>query len=509
MKRLLKTNWIYILGAIVILVLFSLRFFHLTILPIFADEAIYIRWAQVMKAEETLRFLPLSDGKEPLFMWAAMAFLKIIHDPLVAGRILSVLCGLGTMIGTSFLSYLLFKNKKVALIAALIYAVSPFLFFFDRLALVDSMLAMFGIWTFILSYLAITKERLDFAMLAGFALGGAWLTKSPALFFALMLPTFWLFAGWKKGKNFSTFFKSLSLTLVTVIIGYGMFNILRLGPNFELIASRNLDYVYPINHFLSSPFDPLKPWLLQSWQWLVMMGPWTLLVLGLIGILIGWKKTWKQKIILLIWFIGPIIIESEFAKVLTARYILFTVPFLIIIASTAFLGMRKIWKWILAVILALFVVQSLMFDYQLLVNPSKANLPRSERSGYLEEWTAGQGIKEAAIYLENYQLQNPSQKIIIGTEGYFGTLPDGLETYLNRDRAITIIGVGLNFSDVPTSLLESQKAGNATFLLINSDRFKGDYVKEGLKLIAEYPKANRPDGTHESLMFFELSLKSK
>jgi hypothetical protein len=288
-----------------------------------------------------------------------------------------------------------------------------------------------------------------------------------------------------------------------------MYNILRLGPNFELIASRNLDYVYPISHFLVSPFDPLKPWLLQSWQWAVMMGPWSLLVLGLIGLLVNWKRNWKQMVILVIWFLGPIFAQSEYAKVLTARYILFSIPFLIIIAASAFLEVRKNWMWILAVILAFFLVQSLVFDYQLLTNPEKANLPRSERSGYLEEWTAGQGIAEASVYLQNYQLQNPFQKIIVGTEGYFGTLPDGLEAYLNNDRKITIIGVGLDFTDIPQSLIDSQKSGNATFLLINNDRFKGDYVKEGLKLIAEYPKAVRPDGTHESLLFFELPLRSK
>jgi len=41
---------------------FILRLPNLTLQPIFADEAIYIRWAQVMRAESTLRFLPLSDG---------------------------------------------------------------------------------------------------------------------------------------------------------------------------------------------------------------------------------------------------------------------------------------------------------------------------------------------------------------------------------------------------------------------------------------------------------------
>lgn len=504
MKRFFKDNWTFVLLGGLILVLFSLRFYHLTILPIFADEAIYIRWAQVMDAEETLRFLPLSDGKEPLFMWVAIAFLKFIRDPLMAGRIVSVLSGLGTLIGVSLLSYLLFKSKKAALAAGLIYTVSPFSFFFDRMALVDSMLSCFGVWTFIFAYLAFTEERLDYAILSGFALGGAWLTKSPALFFALMLPTIWLFI-----KSPKRLIKIIPLTLVTLVIGYGMFNILRLGPNFELIARRNLDYVYPLSHFLMSPFDPLKPFLLQSWQWLVIMGPWEILLLAVFGLLTTVKKTWKQKLVLVIWFLGPIFVQSEFAKVLTARYILFSIPFLVIIASSAFLEERKNLIKLLAVLLAFFVAQSLVFDYRLLVNPAKANLPRSERSGYLEDWTAGQGIKETALYLQNYQQQNPAKKIIVGTEGYFGTLPDGLQAYLNGDKQITIVGVGLNFSDVPMPLLNSQKAGNSTFLLINSDRFNGDAGKEGLKLIAEYPKVVRQDGTHESLHFFELPLKTQ
>jgi len=503
MLKALRASWIYILSGLGVLILFSLRFFNLTILPVFADEAIYIRWAQIMKAEETLRFLPLSDGKEPLFMWVTMGLQKFVSDPLLAGRLVSIFSGLGTLFGVSVLAFLLFKNKKAALIAGLLYAVSPFVFFFDRMALVDSMLTMFGVWTFIFSYLAFTKERLDFAILAGFALGGAWLTKSPALFFALMLPTLWIFI-----KSPKRLIKVVPLTLVTIIIGYGMFSILHLGPNFELIARRNLDYVYPISHFLTTPLDPLKPWLLQSWQWLVMMGPWSLLILGLSGYIFNYKKKWKELLILSIWFFGPIFVESEFAKVLTARYILFTIPFFIITASSAFLENRKNIMKILAVLLALFIVQSLIFDYNLITNPTKANLPRSERSGYLEEWTAGQGISEVAKYIQNYQFQNPGKKIIVGTEGYFGTLPDGLEAYLNSDKQITIIGVGLNFSDVPAPLLDSQISGNSTFLVINSDRFKGDANKEHLRLIAEYPKAIRPDGTHQSLLFFELPLKS-
>lgn len=478
--------------------LFFLRLYHLTLLPVFADEAIYIRWAQIMRAEETLRFLPLSDGKEPLFMWVMIPFLKIIRDPLFAGRFVSVFSGFGTMLGISFLSYLLFKNKKVVLAAAILYAVSPFIFFFDRMALVDSLLSSFGVWTFVFAYLAYTKGRLDFAMLAGFALGGAWLTKSPALFFALMLPTLWLFTSPKK------IFKNILLTIPVLVIGYGMYNILRLGPNFHLIASRNADYVWPLDHFLVDPLNPFKTFVKMSFEWVWSMGPWSLVALMLIGVVINWKRYWRQIFVLSVWFLGPVLVQSEFAKVFTARYILFSIPFLIILAASAFVEERKNFLKILAFVLAFLVGQALVFDWRLVVDPAKASLPRSERSGYLEEWTAGQGIREIADFLRAEEAKGSKSKIVVGTEGFFGTLPDGLQIYLNDRSAITIIGVGLNFERLPDSLVNSKEAGNRTFLLVNSDRFNGNSEKLGLKLIASYPKALRPDGTRQSLLFFEL-----
>ena len=63
MNKLFKENITYILGGVGVLILFCLSFIHLTILPVFADEAIYIRWAQVMKAEETLRFFHFLTAK--------------------------------------------------------------------------------------------------------------------------------------------------------------------------------------------------------------------------------------------------------------------------------------------------------------------------------------------------------------------------------------------------------------------------------------------------------------
>jgi len=493
-----------VVGALILFVAFFLRFYHLTYLPIFGDEAIYIRWAQVMRAEPTLRFLPLSDGKQPLFMWLIIPFFKVFSDSLFSGRLVSVLAGMGTLVGIFSISYYLFESRKAALIASLMYAISPFSVFFDRMALVDSLLTMFGVWTLFFGIVTAKTLRLDYAMVSGFALGGALLTKSPATFFALLLPITWIYSKWPSDskKRVVYLIKLSSLLLVTYLIAYGMYNILRLGPNFQMLVIRNGDYIYPLTHIFERPLDPLLPFLDRTLEWIWILGPSTIVILGLTGILLNAKRFPKNAIVLFSWFFIPILVQSEFAKVFTARYILFTFPPFLILAAACLLGKR--FKYVLTVLVIVFIFHALLIDNLLLTDVEKAPLPRSERSGYLEEWTSGYGIAEVAELIRDQYMREPDKKIVVGTEGYFGTLPDGLQIYLNDIREITVIGVGLGISEPPIQLKEAKNAGDKTYLVVNSDRFIGELEGGGFKLLAAYPKAVRPDGSRETLLFFEV-----
>jgi 4-amino-4-deoxy-L-arabinose transferase-like glycosyltransferase len=281
-----------------------------------------------------------------------------------------------------------------------------------------------------------------------------------------------------------------------------------------MLGSRNQDYIYPLSHLLTSFKDPFLPYFDRSFEWIRIMGPWPILILGVGGILLNLKKGWKQVLLLFVWFISPIVIQSEFAKVFTARYILFTLPYLIILAASSFICEKKIISTMSTLVLFLFILLSLKFDYLLLTDVGKANLPRSERSGYLEEWTSGTGIREVAEYLKPQVKDLPAgRQVVVGTEGFFGTLPDGLQIYLSRYPQITVIGVGVIIDKVPTQLTESKATGNKTYLVINSSRFKiPDPETAGLNLIAAYPKAFRPEGIREyiqngprdNLLFYEV-----
>ena len=505
-------KWTILAGLGILILGLVLRLISLTVLPVFADEAIYIRWSQIMANEPTLRFLPLSDGKQPLFMWILMFLVSRVSDPLFAGRLISVASGIGTAAGIFSLSYLLFKNKLVSATATILYALSPITFFFDRMALVDSMLTFWGVWAMFFGILTAKTLRLDFAMLTGFALGFALLTKSPAIFIAMILPITWVVSE----RKFKEVYRFVFLMGTAYLIAFFLYNIQRLGPNFHLLTARTADYVFPISHLWTNPKDPFIFHIKQIFtDWFIKMGTWPLLVMWLGGYVAGWKKYKKELILLDFWFWFPILVQSEYAKVFTVRYILFTLPPVFIIGGLTLTAKVK-WLRVAAYgLLGAFLITSLYFNYQLLTNPEKANLPSSERSGYLEEWTAGTGIKETADLISAEQSKNPGVKIVVGTEGYFGTLPDGLQMY-SAETSITVIGVGLDFTELPQSLKESFEAGNKTYFVVNDSRLKikeENYGQFGIKLISSYKKGDRREkesreyilkGPFETLYLFEI-----
>lgn len=492
------------LGVALIFGYFLSRLINLTIIPVFADEAIYIRWAQVMRAVASLRFIPLSDGKQPLFMWLVIPFLKLFTDPLVAGRMVSVLSGFGTMLGIGTLSYLLFKKKEVAIFTSILYLIAPFSCFFDRMALADGLLSFFGIWFLVLSVLLINYRRLDLAMLAGITLGLGLITKSPAIFFAMMLPLTVFVSNDRTMKHWSNRIKLVVLWVIVMGFAFTIYNILRLGPEFHMIAIRNKDYIFSISEVLSHPLNPFLGNIksVTSWFW-ILLTP-TLFFLGLAGIFLTVKKYTQAGSFLLICFIAPLIAQSAVAKVFTSRYILFSVPLFLIFAgvmvSEIFLKLKN--KILTTFFLALIFFFPLYQIVLLSFAPQQANLPRNERSGYLELWTSGFGIKEAADYLKEAA---KTQKVLVGTEGYFGTLPDGLQIYLEKVPNIVTIGVGYPIAQIPTSLLNGL-ASNRVFLVVNDSRFLISDNSQ-LHLIKKYPKAKSAKGSQESLLFFEIKTK--
>lgn len=472
----------------VVLLVVALYFFsrlqNLTSIPVFGDEAIYIRWAQIIKSEETLRFIPQTDGKQPLFMWLNAVSLKFISDPLGSGRLISVFAGFGIILMLFFITPIIlnfssseknifkFISKSIstyfypAILTSFIYCLLPFTFFFDRMALADTLLSFFGLTSFLFSLLLSKYPRLDLSLILGVILGLAWLTKSPAIYFiALSIGTF-VFLNLNK-------LSSIFLPIISSLISFVIYNILRLGPQFQMITLRNRDYIWSLSEVIKHPLDPLKPHLSDTLTLYRHYISWPILILTIIGVIFYFIfKNKFQKIFLVIisWWILPLLANAAFAKVFTARYILFTLPALIIIISLSisFLISRFKSSLLKLVLLILICILNINFIIKLSIDPFHQKLPSTE-TGYLTDWTSGWGISQAAEYLK---VRSQKANIIVGTEGNFGTLPDGLQIYTNKVPQLTIIGLGLGFTNTPSNLINAKEYGDEVYILINKSRLK-------------------------------------
>lgn len=496
-QKILKKYWFILLLAIVF---FASRLVNLNLLPVFADEAIYIRWAQIMWHDANQRFLPLSDGKPPLFMWLMIPFLKVITDPLLAGRLLSVLSGFATLAGGFFLSKKLF-GLKVGLLSSVLIITSPFLLFYDRLAITDSLLAALAVWSFYLGFLLFEKPKIDKAMFLGLAWGAGMLNKPTAVYFPLLTPFFLLLTPLKKW-----IIKIKKLVLPSILasgFALGIYNVLRLSPAMHMIGGRSADYLRSKEEVFGQLFSYFFNTLRVISTWLLSWLTWPIAFVLLISLALALVKKQGKILALLLWCLAPFFIQAVIGKIIYPRYFLFITPFILIIAAWGLTQLTQVetkmvkTKIVLSLLFSLVLIKPLVFDFLLLTRIEQAPLHPSEREQYLETWAAGFGVKSAADYFINLALE---QKISVGTEGYFGTLPDGLLIYIGGNENIEVFGLGQPISEFPQELqLKSQE--KPTFLLVNDTRIKFDSDK--LKLIQSWPKPAGPKGK-ESLLLFQV-----
>ncbi len=446
MKFVLKYKREIILSILLALAYFSLRLIFLSRLPIFTDEAIYVRWAQIALQDASWRFISLTDGKQPMFIWAAMVMMKIIQDPLIAGRLISVMTGFLTMIGLFVLTYELFKNKFIAFLTAILYVSYPFAQVLDRMALYDSMVSAFYVWALYFSVLLVRKIRLDVAYTLGFIIGGGVLTKSSNFFSIYLLPFILILFNFRQKDWLRKLMKFILLAVFSAGIGYGLYGILKLSPLFQMISTKNATFVFPFSEWIHHPltffignFNGLSSWLLQYLGIFYII----LIVISIVFL----KKFFKEKSLLLLYFILPFIALALFGKVIYPRFIFFMSLMLLPLAGWGLdylimLAKQKIHlkvsKAYFAIIITLaFIIYPGFVSLQFAYSPVDAPIANADRSQYLNGWSAGWGVKESISYFEK---QAKNNKIFIATEGTFGLMPEAMEMYLIKNKNVTIKG---------------------------------------------------------------------
>jgi len=479
-----KINLFY---PFIVVLYFLTRLINYKIVPIFVDEAIYIRWAQLVLNEPANRFISLQDGKQPLFIWLSAVSQYFISDPLVATRFVSTLAGLGSLIAIYLLAKELF-NKKIAIISSLLYVLLPFTLLYDRLALFDSLLTMFIIYSTLFTVKLVKNANINIAILNGFALGMAMITKSSGLIYLYLLPFSLILLNTKNGNVVNRITKWVRYSLITVVIAFIIYNLLRISPLFYIIEIKNLTFIRSLEDFLSSPFLFFISNFKTLIFWLTSYIGYPVFILFILGVILGFINKQKNIIYLSLLILAPLMVETFFNKVIYPRFILFYFPFLIIIIAFAIDYLLNKYKKadkliILLVIIALTIPT--ISSLKLIYDPINAKIADADSRQYLNSWPSGYGVDEIVIFLKE---ESKREKIIVGTEGTFGLFPFSLQIYFTNNENIRIIGYWpVDINNLPTELLE-ESLSTKTYLILNENQNQNDNIN--LVLIDKYKKGN-------------------
>lgn len=458
-----KKHSFWLISVGILILYFFTRLYNILGLPIFTDEAIYVRWAQIASNDAAWRFISLTDGKQPMFIWIAMVLMKFIYDPLLAGRAVSVIAGFGSMVGIFFLTKEIFNSpstgsgqaKKIALLASFIYMLYPFALVYDRMALYDSLVAMFIVWSLYFEILLVRYIRLDLALILGMIIGLGMLTKTNATFALILLPFLFLLFNFKDKKWKEKFGKLILFSLIAAFLANAMYTILRLSPFYHIIESKNYVFIYPVREWLTHPFTYFFTNLSALVDWVVIYMTMPFLILVVSSFLVG-KKYFREKILLFTWFIIPFIALAFFGRIMYPRFILFmTMPLLILGAYALYEAMgfaRKVWLKI--IIFIVFVTMFFINDYFIITDFAKAAVPKSDKGQFVAGWPSGVGVNETIAFLKE---KAKTEKIYVGTEGTFGLMPYALELYFYDNPNVKIVGFWPITQTVPKEAVEASK----------------------------------------------------
>ena len=486
-----KKQLLLVLGGLLFLYAI-LHFWGLTRLPVFADEAIYIRWAQLIIDDwQQYLFFPLNDGKTPLFMWLMLPFQFIFSDQLYAGRFVSVVIGAAQVVVIFALLRKLTKRVETVIFGSSLVVLLPFWYFHHRMALTEGLLVLFlsiAVYGVVLLEGApISKKNWGFSkaewqaiIVGALGFGAALLTKIPAILF---IPSFFLLL-FLIPKKKSTLRKKMLGMAVMIAGGVALLFSLGIHPAFSQLFNRGGDFLYPVSEVLAGRwFDNALRIPGYAYYFLTYMS-WP--VFALIGYGLFSKKVQRQ-VHIFFWsgvlFCLPIFIMG---KVVHPRYFFPAVLFFTVSAAFGFEGLlyylessklRFLARFSVTLLAAIMMANIVTYSFGFIVssvrNADTTPFVSADRYQYLEAWSSGHGILPLVG-----EINQAAEKgtIAVATEGSFGTLPDGILLYLHRRNVDDIYIEGVSFpSEVfPTKFVARAKQFETVWYVANEDRVSID-----------------------------------
>ncbi len=504
-----------ILPVAALLLLGSLAFTHLMLLPMFEDEGSQLRWIwRAIEANEWRE--PLSEGK-PLEAWPLVPLVMLAPQPLAAIRALHVLYG---MIG-AVLTYQLASevtNRSTAFAAGVLFATCPFVVYLERFAHSDILMCAAGIWVLLGVSRLVRSPTWPNAISLALALVLAALSKLPVGFvFLIWMPlALLLMPAHERRAVLHT------PALTRVIVAHVPAALLAVAV--IVVASVRVrrgqlpgfgvqDFVgISLGHYrsIAATIGVARPSLSGE---LSTQLSWPVIALGLVGLaasalLNDWRHRW-----LIVVGAAPMLAIGWLATFWYSRYLLFALPPLIVAAASGWHTLAaRVARHPGAVAFAAFAVCvgfMLPQSARLILDPSRARWSPLDRFQYFEGWVSGYGYPEAAQFL----LQAPeAPRMVYSLDGHSAYQ---LRTYLPREWSNRVQSV--NYGDDGRLLRSEQErlvnlldhtpawiivSEQLLQLYMQADFGRGGVARLKLRKIATFDKP----GARGQLAIYEVAL---
>lgn len=433
---------------LLILLYWLTRFIALDSFSLFLDEAHHL-WL----ARDVWRLHPFEatvDGRWLNVLWIAVFYpFNATIWIARASVVLVTTAGFACVLATTRHYF----SLRATVIAALLYTFMPLTFFFERLALADSISAPFvaaAIWLASVKFpqATTTRARLGWGALGGVMLTAAILSKISNLIFLCipLLAAIFLF-NWKEWRRgfvlASAMYVSCAITLAPIVITIRFFTgstlgldlvMLKTGGTLAELPAQIVGSSQGVMSFLSA-YLPFPMWLI------ILIG---------IGAAMwrGGRAAWFNASVLAA-TMAVLIVQTRPAY-LASRFLPVYAPMIAILVGGGLAAITIRWRRVLVVGgIAVMIGSGVMFAWQGWIDPIQLPLEQSDRWHYITGWPNSYALRDVTA------------------------------EFLNRDESAQIVALDLG----STQKMDGYLLGRTT--KVTTRWYRGDFSLNGSWLVIE------------------------
>ncbi len=427
--------WKHRIALLFCLFLF-LRLVFLFRYPPFSDEAIYVRWGQLMVQNPAFRWASLQyASRQPLAFWLFGLGSRIFGSPFIGARLVALLLNCISF----FFLYDWMKriaDEKVTAITLFFFTVCPVFIFFQPLALMDGLLItamVILLWSLFRKNLVITAVALALSL---------WI-KSTGLIMLLAAAGAIAYT-YRKRPLMVLWHLGLCIGLATILLLP-----LLLRPERSFLFAEPHVFTFSIFELLTLP---VTVWVrnigITVFALLVYISP-----LYPVALFFSRIQLSRRHFLFLIYWVaattGMIILTG---KLFTARYILVSlVPLLPLIASGTheLLGKSRI-LGVLCLCLPLILSGVLILNARWFFFLFPDHTPFAQERNYAYYWTSGYAVADTVTYI--HSTLSRGTPIILAVADSPGSPSDYILAAFYTDRTLSVI-----FLNSPEDLINQSK----------------------------------------------------